>query len=173
MYIKNVENLISNWKKYKKKCFLGKAKQGNPEPSHEGLQWHLFRPNVSMKLVLGYWRTDMVAWCPFNLMLDIMFSGSPRIAKKRHAELWYPCSSAACIARGGVHKPKITNWAKYLALIWDTGTGNSTVKVFSGTWYLPQEFLKDYCEDQVFLAERRKVLRLRAGLTEKDRHKVR
>ena len=35
-----------------------------------------------------------------------------------------------------------------------------------------QEFFKDFCEDESFTAQRRKVLRLSAGLTDKEKHKV-
>ena len=35
-----------------------------------------------------------------------------------------------------------------------------------------QEFFKDFCEDETFIVQRRKVLRLRAGLTDAEKHKV-
>ena len=43
----------------------------------------------------------------------------------------------------------------------------------STTLLMGQEFLRDWAEDELFLAERRKILRMRAGLSEKDKHKVR
>ena len=54
------------------------------------------------------------------------------------------------------------------------------IKRLFGAWFHPtsfqssilQEFLKDFCEDEVFLQERRKILRMKAGLTDKDKNKV-
>ena len=37
---------------------------------------------------------------------------------------------------------------------------------------LCQEVLKDFCEDAAFLADRRRVLRIKAGLKESEKHKV-
>ena len=35
-----------------------------------------------------------------------------------------------------------------------------------------EELLKDFCEDEAFMTERRHLLRLRAGLKDQDKHKV-
>lgn len=127
------------------------------------------RHETSVHVHMHAWKNMKNKWCEQPCISHALSAVSAWIQSE------WPCWRRlvnACGPMSLCHSSWILDWHAIPAHMNRPKWYASASLIHWWTHHICQEYFKGFCEDRDFMAERRKILRKRAGLKDTDRHKV-